>query len=131
MNLSSSIYEKPLVINEINFETKAPVENGLIMIGDAAGMIAPLCGNGMAMAISSAKIASDVILGNLTKDAHFISDAYANKWNNSFRRRLSNGRIIQKSFFGKGWASEIAVTIGKNVPLITNKLIELTHGKPI
>ena len=34
----------------------------ILMTGDAAGMITPLCGNGMAMAIHSAKIVSDLII---------------------------------------------------------------------
>ncbi len=33
----------------------------MLMIGDAAGMITPLCGNGMAMAIHSAKIATEAV----------------------------------------------------------------------
>ncbi|HET9055112.1 MAG TPA: NAD(P)-binding protein, partial [Cyclobacteriaceae bacterium] len=45
------LFQKPEVINEISFETKEPVFNHILMAGDAAGMIAPLCGNGMAMAI--------------------------------------------------------------------------------
>src|SRR5690606_40822163 len=43
------IFDKPETITEVGFETKSPVENGLLMTGDAAAMIAPLCGNGMAM----------------------------------------------------------------------------------
>jgi len=39
-----------------------------LMIGDTAGLIHPLCGNGMAMAIHSAKIASEL-----------IGDFYANR----------------------------------------------------
>lgn len=31
------------------------------MIGDTAGLIHPLCGNGMAMAIHSAKIVSELV----------------------------------------------------------------------
>jgi flavin-dependent dehydrogenase len=30
------------------------------MIGDTAGLIHPLCGNGMAMAIHSAKLAAEI-----------------------------------------------------------------------
>ena len=42
------------------------------MAGDAAGMITPLCGNGMAMAIHSAKILTDLIIehGNAKSFSH-------------------------------------------------------------
>ena len=37
-----------------------PMRHGsLLLCGDAAGMITPLCGNGMAMALQSAALASD------------------------------------------------------------------------
>ena len=37
------------------------------MLGDAAGMITPLCGNGMSMALHSSKIASACIENFLNK----------------------------------------------------------------
>ena len=58
---STSVFEKPLTISQVSFETKRPVENHIIMCGDTAGMIHPLCGNGMGMAIISAKLASNLI----------------------------------------------------------------------
>ncbi len=38
------LLEKPEVINEISFATKKLVEDHMLMVGDAAGMITPLCG---------------------------------------------------------------------------------------
>ena len=58
---SDFLFDKPEVINEFSFAPKAPIENHIFMIGDAAGLITPLCGNGMAMAIHSAKIVADLI----------------------------------------------------------------------
>ena len=55
---SISVFEKPLTISQISFETKNPIENHIIMCGDTAGMIHPLCGNGMGMAIASARLAT-------------------------------------------------------------------------
>jgi flavin-dependent dehydrogenase len=40
---SEAIFEKPLSISQISFETKKPVENHILMCGDSAGMIHPLC----------------------------------------------------------------------------------------
>jgi flavin-dependent dehydrogenase len=40
----------------VSFEEKKNVEDHMLMIGDTAGLIHPLCGNGMAMAIHSAKL---------------------------------------------------------------------------
>src|SRR5690554_1549344 len=61
------VLDKPEVINEINFDPKLPVENHLLMVGDAAGMIAPLCGNGMAIAIHTGKLAAEALLMNTSR----------------------------------------------------------------
>ena len=53
------LFEKPLTISQISFEKKQAVEKHVLMVGDSVGMIHPLCGNGMAMAIHSAKLLSE------------------------------------------------------------------------
>jgi len=81
------LFDKPEVINEISFETKSPVENHLLMCGDSAGMITPLCGNGMAMAIHSAKILSQCIADefqNSKFDRKNLENAYSNEWKKQF-----------------------------------------------
>jgi flavin-dependent dehydrogenase len=45
------------------FRGKEPVADGIVLIGDASGIVDPLAGNGMAMAIQSALIAAPAIAG--------------------------------------------------------------------
>jgi flavin-dependent dehydrogenase len=59
---SVPVFEQPLTISQVSFSDKTRVQNHILMCGDAAGMIHPLCGNGMAMAIHSAKIASELVI---------------------------------------------------------------------
>ncbi|HWA32497.1 MAG TPA: NAD(P)/FAD-dependent oxidoreductase, partial [Cyclobacteriaceae bacterium] len=68
------VLEKPETINEISFETKAPVEQHILMAGDAAGMISPLCGNGMAIAIHSAKLLSEHVIRFLSDKTYSRSE---------------------------------------------------------
>ena len=78
---------------------KKPVENHILMIGDTAGLIHPLCGNGMAMAIHSAKIASELVekyLKNKIKSRLELEKKYTKKWNYNFKNRLKMGRILAK-----------------------------------
>ena len=58
---SKFLFETPLTISQISFSKKTLVENNLLMIGDATGMITPLCGNGMSMAMHSSKMAAGFI----------------------------------------------------------------------
>ena len=129
---SEFLFEKPETINEISFETKLPVENHILMTGDAAGMITPLCGNGMAMAIHSSKILSELLIQNLAK-AHFSRDTlerdYAIKWSKLFKKRLWLGRQVQK-LFGNEWTSNVAVNLAINVRHVAKMIIRNTHGDP-
>ncbi len=125
------LWDKPEVINEISFETKQPVEQHILMTGDAAGMITPLCGNGMAMAIHAAKIASELVhrfCQNQISRAQLEHD-YARQWKKLFEKRLWAGRQIQR-LFGNEWTSNMAVNIARHVKPVAGFLMQKTHGKP-
>jgi menaquinone-9 beta-reductase len=129
---SEFIYDKPLVINEISFAKKKPIENHLLMVGDTAGLITPLCGNGMAMAIHSAKLASEMIIKQINEgySRNELEKRYELAWNRNFDSRLFIGRIVQK-LFGDAWLSEIAaIGFGLFKPAL-NMVVKSTHGKVI
>lgn len=58
---ASFLFAAPLTISQISFENKTQIEHHMLMVGDAAGMITPLCGNGMSMAIHSSKLSFEQI----------------------------------------------------------------------
>src|SRR6476646_7323604 len=58
---SEIIYDSPITISQISFDNKSQIEDHVLMVGDAAGMITPLCGNGMSMAFHGSKLAADAI----------------------------------------------------------------------
>jgi flavin-dependent dehydrogenase len=124
---SDFLWEKPEVITEINFERKLPVENHLLLLGDAAGLITPLCGNGMAMAIHSAKLACEALQSGTTRQE--VEEVYARSWNEQFYQRLGAGRAIQR-LFGSGRGSVIARNLIAHVPFVARVLLKNTHGKP-
>jgi len=131
-NNASSSFIKPLVISQINFGIKRTVEKHVLMVGDAAGMIHPLCGNGMAMAIHGAKICSEQVYQflnqNISRDE--MERYYSKNWDIEFKTRLKLGRYIEP-LFGNKWASNIALKPLKLLPGILPKLISLSHGKTI
>jgi len=128
---SEFLFEKPEVINEITFEKKEPVYDHMLMSGDSAGMITPLCGNGMAMAIHSAKQLSEVLIKSFENefDRIWVEDQYTKTWNQLFSKRLWAGRKIQ-ALFGSPVVSETAVFFGKSIPPVSNYLMKQTHGNP-
>src|SRR5690554_1929710 len=128
---SIPVFEKPLTISQVSFNKKAPVENHIFMIGDSAGLIHPLCGNGMAMAIMSAKLFSDLYLKMKTDgmDRAQLENKYTTVWNNEFASRLKAGRYIQKALMHP-FASKVGLAIGRAFPSTISKVIAKTHGKP-
>lgn len=123
------VYDKPLVISQISFDQKQQVENAVLMLGDAAGMIAPLCGNGMSMALHSSRIAAKLIpeylAGNFTRQQ--LHDAYTQQWKASFSRRLRAGRIIQTLFYSNSLVNA-SIGVLRLFPPLVSSIIRQTHG---
>jgi len=126
------LFDNPETINEISFETKEPVLNHILMAGDAAGMIAPLCGNGMAMAIHTGKIVSDLIVQAVaeSRSRAWLEAAYADRWTSTFAGRLRTGRLIQNYLFGSAWSSRVAVNLAVHSSWLAKQIIKKTHGLP-
>jgi menaquinone-9 beta-reductase len=127
------LLDKPETINEISFETKEPVYDHILMTGDAAGMITPLCGNGMAMAIHSAKILSELISTHLKKptfNREQLEQEYGHVWKRTFANRLWIGRQIQHKLFGSAFTSNLAINLAIHFNPLARAIIKNTHGQP-
>ncbi len=132
-NETIPVFDKPLTISQVSFQTKKPIENHMLMCGDAAGMIHPLCGNGMGMAIQSAQIASKLILeyinGTISSRKE-LEKRYIRQWNRTFKYRLKVGHFIAM-LFRKDQIAEIILIILKRIPFLVPIIIKQTHGKPM
>ncbi len=126
------LWDKPEVINEISFSPKAAVENHLLMVGDAAGLITPLCGNGMAMAIHGGKIAgklaSSFLQGQINRPD--LERQYQTAWSQQFARRLWVGRHVQQ-LFGSARVTDAAVRFFGAFPPLLSAVIRQTHGRVV
>jgi len=130
---SESLFEAPLTISQISFETKEPVYQHILMIGDTAGLIHPLCGNGMAMAIHGAKIVSVLLHEKLegkiiSREALEVN--YTTHWNKEFKMRLKMGRILS-ALLRNNKLEGFAMNTLTRMPFLLKQIIKQTHGKPI
>ena len=103
------------------------------MIGDTAGLIHPLCGNGMAMAIHSAKIVSELVQDYFTNESQTrleLETKYIEKWNFNFKKRLFFGRVLAK-ILQSPRISVLLMSLLIKFPILLSKIIEKTHGEPI
>lgn len=130
---STPLFDKPLTISQISFEEKTAIENHILMIGDSAGLIQPLCGNGMAMAIHSAKIASELIVDFYTKKTisrKELEEKYIQSWNYNFKKRLETGRFLASLLQNKKKAA-VVMWLLIQFPFLLPQIIKRTHGKSI
>ena len=128
---SEPAFERELSIAQISFGPKKLIEDHVIMIGDAAGLIHPLCGNGMAMAIHSAKIAAENIL-EFYRNKHisrsYVEYKYRQVWNQNFNSRIKAGKVLQKILLNKTLAG-MSQSIISNIPGIMPHIVKRTHGE--
>lgn len=130
---ATPIFKTPLTIAQISFHAKQAVEGHILMCGDTAGLIHPLCGNGMAMAIHAAKIASECIISYLSTpspDRIKLEKNYQTQWRGAFQNRLVMGRQLQNVLLNQN-ASALAMTAVGRSPWLLQQLIKRTHGTPI
>ncbi len=125
-------YEEPLVISQISFERKNPIEDGVFMVGDAAGLIVPLCGNGMSMALKAAHKFHNLSELFFSKQLSMkeLTKKYSAFWTQEFGTRLAAGRALQRLFYNRYLVNPTLKLLDKT-PWITAKIIQLTHGNNI
>ena len=125
------LYDAPLAISQISFQKKEQVYDHVLLLGDAAGMITPLCGNGMSMALHSAKIAASLVDNFLRSRVtrHSMEQNYTNSWKKMFSKRITLGRIVQNNF-GKDHTTSFFLKAAGYIPFLRKALIKGTAGKP-
>ncbi len=123
------LYQSPLSISQISFDKKTQVENHVLMLGDSAGMITPLCGNGMSMAMHSALLAFIQIDLYLQQKVsrNTMEEDYTNTWKKNFSSRLATGRMVQR-LMGNNFSTSVFLKIMQSVPALSKQIIRSTHG---
>jgi flavin-dependent dehydrogenase len=123
------LYSDPLTISQISFSKKTQVQNHVLLAGDAAGMITPLCGNGMSMAMHAGKLAflnmQQFLQGNISRQV--MEERYTTQWQQQFSRRLFTGRLVQRLFGNNTTTALFLQLVSKNA-WFAQKLISSSHG---
>ncbi|UCE93720.1 MAG: NAD(P)/FAD-dependent oxidoreductase [Flavobacteriaceae bacterium] len=130
---SQMLFDKPLAISQISFESKSLIKDHVIMCGDSAGMIHPLCGNGMSMAILSARMIANLLLEYFNMPSMTRNDLekkYRIQWKKAFSSRLRTGRFLSRLFEYKR-LSLLLINYLKSYPAVIEQIIKRTHGKPV
>lgn len=125
------VFDTPVTISNIKFKARKLADERIIYMGDAAGCISPLTGNGMSMAMYTSFMLSSLIdshlKGHISREQ--LSQQYASQWNAYFLKRIKKGRQLQY-LFGKRHLSDLALRLLNPLGKIKSGIIESTHGVP-
>jgi menaquinone-9 beta-reductase len=127
---SDFLWEKPVTISNIYFGRKGIDNKSIFNIGDCAGAIPPLAGNGMSLALRTAHLVAP-ILGNYFNNKIDLDTAlqiYQKVWHQHFNARLKKGKLLQ-ILFAKKQGSKIALQFFNALKPIQSLIIKQTHGE--
>jgi len=118
-----------LTTGNVAFETSQTVTNGVLRVGDAAGYIHPLTGDGMAMAARSGELAAAVLAAQLrggiaADDAAMI---YAAAWQREFGKRLKWAGVLQPLLMSP-LLTTASVALLSHAPALARAVVLNTRG---
>ncbi len=145
-NLPPALYDNPVLrdrlsqlkfdrtvqnrLRQISFALKGNFDGDICLIGDTAGMITPLCGDGMAMALHTAEMVVPLVSNYLQNPSPATQwkREYQRQWQQEFQPRLQLGRLLHAGFIRPPIA-QASVKLCQQFPTIGDWLIRRTRGE--
>lgn len=127
---SEALDTSPLAVAPIDLWRRAEPWDSVACIGDAAGVIPPLTGDGIASALRSvelcAPLANAYLSGDLTLEGW--EQAYRSRWHESFDRPIAIARKLE-TWLGSAVGSDLLLGVGSILPPIARRLAALTRTR--
>ena len=115
----------------IPFSFKERSSGPVFFVGDAAGMIAPFCGDGQAMALRSALLLADLIQQMPPRlcgeDHRILARRWEECWRREFGFRMRLGRWLQPLLL-RGWTADAALRLATLAPKVPDWIARATRG---
>lgn len=125
------LFNAPLAISQVKIGYKSAVENQLLLLGDAAGNIAPLSGNGMSIAMRSSfelfRLMDHYFNQVITRES--LNRSYELFWKKEFKKRINRSKTIQRLLKNSNLTNGILLFL-KQFPVFRKALVKSTHGAP-
>jgi flavin-dependent dehydrogenase len=119
-------------VSQVPMVPKERAAGGLLFIGDAAGMIAPLCGDGQAMALESAVLLAGLVGGLPRQLSRGNVERLSRSWDATWRRwfawRVRLGRAFQAALL-RPHAADLCFALLETAPSLKNHLVRATRGR--
>ena len=116
--------DEPVAVAQIPFEDKERHHGSTLFAGDAAAMIAPLTGDGQAMAIESGAMLAELVLAN---PPDRLPEVWDRTWRKRFAPRLTLARNLQRALLSPRTARALVGTVGR-FPSVGRALARMTRS---
>lgn len=125
------VFNNPVTISGIDFAIKKAASDESFFLGDAAGRMAPIIGNGMSMGLRSANALANnmdrYFSGIITKEQLITN--YASFWESEFASRIKLSRHLQK-LSENPFLTKRMIALFNMFPSVAKSIIKKTHGNP-
>ncbi len=113
----------------IYFGSREVVKNGIIMVGDAARVISPLAGDGIGMAMESAKLLFEILSesGINESNREELYSTYKKRHKKIFKKRLLTAKILQSILLNRK-LRRLSFGLVKKYPSLLLYLIKFTRS---
>ncbi len=128
---SEFLFEEPVTISQIKIGARNAVDQHILMLGDTAGFIAPLSGNGMSIALRGSFLTHFLLKNFIEKkiSRDELEKNYSTMWNKNFKSRVVFSKSLQKLLSNVSLTNFAISTLSK-FPFLTKQIVNRTHGKP-
>jgi flavin-dependent dehydrogenase len=112
------------------FSATPPVQHGMLMAGDAAGMLDPFSGEGQSSALAGGILAAETLesflVGSIQADR--LSDAWSQAWKRAFGTRFRAGALLRRLMLRPVIASTARRLAGESVVHLAIRT--MVRGRP-
>ena len=119
-------------VARIPLSAKERSARSILFVGDSAGMIAPFCGDGQAMALRSAQLLAELIARAprpiTGRDAGALTQSWESRWQREFGLRMRLGHWLQPLLM-RGGTAGAALRIASLAPPVARWLARSTRGE--
>ena len=119
LHVLSVDWKQAVYAANLHFGARAWSRGGVMQVGDAAAAVAPLCGDGMSMALEAGAclgaLGPAFLNGSLKADQ--LEERYARACRRAFGVRLRWGGLLQRVLLRPGWAAAALALLGLAPPL--------------
>jgi flavin-dependent dehydrogenase len=118
-------------IPDISLQSARPGVSSVLYIGDAQGTIEPLTGQGMTIALASARLAAQIITRyGVDGITEVVQQAYFDSWRSMFARPIASaawfGRLLCRPALLRA-----VITAGRPLPGLTDLLLRGAHRRTL